>query len=303
MPSGRRSRERGRSARCGSPFCGNLTFPGKLEAGRPLLHGHHTVMHPRPRVHSVRRLYPNRHEGYNEWVPKRWAVGWVAVVAVVAVGVSGCAGLPEQGTAQGAEIAELWRIFLYAGMGVAVVVLGLIAWSVARYRARPGGSPRSFREHLPIEVTYTAIPVAIVLVLFGLTLGTSSIVDEVDPSPAATIEVDAFDWSWRFRYVAEDITITGTPERPPEMVVPTGTPVRINLRSEDVVHAFYVPEFLFKRDAIPGRTTTFDLTVDRPGVYAGHCAEFCGLLHARMRFTVRAVSPDAFADWIATGGA
>lgn len=232
-------------------------------------------------------------------MPKRWALAGVA-----AVGLAGCraAGLPEQGTTQGAEVARLWRVFVYAGMAVAVIVLGLIAWSIVRYRARPGGTPRSFREHVPIEVTYTAIPVVIVLVLFGLTLRTSSTVDAIDPSPATTIDVDAFDWSWRFRYQAEDITITGTPERPPEMVVPVGTPVRIHLRSEDVIHAFYVPEFLFKRDAIPGRTTTFDLTVDRPGVYAGHCAEFCGLLHARMRFTVRAVSPAEFDDWLASGG-
>jgi cytochrome c oxidase subunit 2 len=93
--------------------------------------------------------------------------------------------------------------------------------------------------------------------------------------------------------------VVGTPDDPPEAVLPTGGPVRVVLTSPDVIHSFYVPEFLFKRDAIPGRTTSFDLTIERPGIYRGRCAEFCGLDHWRMRFTIRAVSPTEFEAWLA----
>ena len=86
------------------------------------------------------------------------------------------------------------------------------------------------------------------------------------------------------------------------MVLPMGETVRIELTSSDVIHSFYVPGFLFKRDAIPGRTTAFDFRADRLGVYRGECAEFCGLDHAYMNFSVRVVSPGAFEAWLASHG-
>jgi cytochrome c oxidase subunit 2 len=81
------------------------------------------------------------------------------------------------------------------------------------------------------------------------------------------------------------------------LVLPTDTPIRFLLQSPDVVHNFYVPRFMLKRDVVPGRTNVIDVTIDRPGEYRGVCAEFCGLLHDQMNFTVRAVSAPEFETW------
>jgi cytochrome c oxidase subunit II len=109
----------------------------------------------------------------------------------------------------------------------------------------------------------------------------------------------AFQWSWRFDYQGQGVQVVGSPGNVPELVVPVGQPVRIRLRSADVVHSFYVPRTLFKRQAIPGRTTEFDLTFEKVGTYQGHCVQFCGLAHADMLFRVKVVSPGEFQSWLA----
>ena len=83
--------------------------------------------------------------------------------------------------------------------------------------------------------------------------------------------------------------------------MPVGRTIHLTVESLDVNHAFYVPAFLFKRDAIPGHPTSFDFTVDAAGTYAGQCAEFCGVLHDTMTFTVRAVDGPAFEAWLGAG--
>jgi cytochrome c oxidase subunit II len=113
-----------------------------------------------------------------------------------------------------------------------------------------------------------------------------------------TVAVTGFQWEWRFFYPEYGINIIGTPTSYPTFVVPVGEPVRIVLRAQDVIHAFFVPQFLFKRDAIPGRTNQFDLTIPDPGTFYGECAEFCGLNHAEMGFNVKAVSRAEFDDWV-----
>jgi cytochrome c oxidase subunit 2 len=214
--------------------------------------------------------------------------------------LSGCsaAGLEGSGTAQGREIEGLWVVFFWAAVAVAAVVYGLILWSVVRYRRRSEDRPPQFRAHIPLEITYTLIPIAIVAVLFVLTFRVERTVESPVADPSARIHVHAFDWSWRFDYEGTGVSVVGTPDEPPEMVVPAGETVRITLTSTDVIHAFYVRDFLFKRDAIPGHPTSFDLTVEEPGTYAGQCAEFCGLDHYRMRFSVRAVPAPEFDRWL-----
>jgi len=93
---------------------------------------------------------------------------------------------------------------------------------------------------------------------------------------------------------------TGVSPDGPEAVLPVGEPVRVVVTSHDVIHSFYVPVFLFKRDAIPGRESSFDFTIADPGTYGGQCAEFCGVYHSRMPFTIRAVSPAEFETWLSS---
>jgi cytochrome c oxidase subunit 2 len=207
-------------------------------------------------------------------------------------------GAPSSATEQGRFVTGLWRVFMFAALAVAAVVVGLIMWSVVRYRQRGDGRPPQFRDNLPLEILYTVIPVLIVTALFVMTFRVESEVERPSTRPVATIRVSAFDWSWRFDYGGGAV-VTGTPDAPPEMVVPVGQPVRIVLTSADVVHSFYVPDFLFKRDATPGLVQRFDFQVEEAGVYRGQCAEFCGLDHARMKFTVRAVSVTEFETWLA----
>lgn len=211
-------------------------------------------------------------------------------------------GRLDAATRQGREIEGLWEVFLWAGIGVAAVVYGLIIWSTIRYRRRRGDDdlPPQFRENVALEIGYTVLPVLLVAGLFLLTYRAETAVEDLDPRPAATVRVEAFNWSWRFTYEDTGVAVFGTADDPPEAVLPAGLPVRIVLTSTDVIHSFFVPDFLFKRDAIPGRTGSFDLTIDRPGRYEGRCAEFCGLDHWRMRFTIRAVPQAEFEAWIAT---
>jgi len=138
-----------------------------------------------------------------------------------------------------------------------------------------------------------------VAVLFYYTLHKEWSVDAQTAHPAATVAVTAFRWSWRFAYPHQSITVNGTPQSPPEFALPLGETSHITLTSVDVDHAFWIPQFLFKRDAIPGFVNTFDLTPTRAGVYRGVCAEFCGLDHAHMTFTVRVLPPAQFKAWLA----
>jgi cytochrome c oxidase subunit II len=183
---------------------------------------------------------------------------------------------------------------------VFAVVSGLLVWSMIRYRRRGDELPRQIHGSTRLELTWTLIPTVIVLGLFGLTLQAQDKVLDPATRPAMTVDVTAFQWSWRFAYEQSGAEVVGGPGNVPELVVPVGQPVRIRLRSADVVHAFYVPRTLFKRQAIPGITNEFDLTFDRVGLYHGQCTQFCGLAHADMVFRVRVVSQGEFQSWLAS---
>ena len=228
-------------------------------------------------------------------------VGAAIAAGLLLASCSSTFGFPAGGDVQGRDITDLWRVFFWASVGVAAIVYGMILWSIVRYRRRGRtDAPPQFREHIPLEVTYTAIPILIVTVLFVLTIRTERSVLSLQPAPAQTVHVDAYAWGWRFSYDGTGVVVSSDPDAPgPELVLPLGEPTRIVLTSTDVVHSFYVPGFLFKRDAIPGRVTEFQVTPDRTGTYLGECAEFCGLDHAFMHFTVRVVPASAYRSWLA----
>jgi heme/copper-type cytochrome/quinol oxidase subunit 2 len=129
-------------------------------------------------------------------------------------------------------------------------------------------------------------------------------------NPRVTVNVVGFQWQWQFTYEGErvplpagqppeDLTVKGTIAKPPVMYLPVGEPIRFTTEAQDVIHSFYVREFLFKRDAFPGHVNTFDITISKPGDYGGQCTEYCGLAHQAMRFTVRAVPRPQFEAWLA----
>jgi cytochrome c oxidase subunit II len=229
----------------------------------------------------------------------RRRIAELATVVGVATIVAGC--LPAARTTQAEAVSTLWSQFLVAAAIVGGLVWGLITIALLRYRRRPGDDnrvPPQIAHITWLEVVWTAVPIVTILVLFGLTLGTLSKVDAMAAAPPVTVNVTAFRWQWRFDYRGTDVSVIGGPETPAEMVVPVGEPVHIVLNAVDVDHSFYVPAFLFKRDAIPGRPNEFDLTITEPGAYSGQCAEFCGVFHDRMTLTVRAVTRAEFDGWL-----
>jgi cytochrome c oxidase subunit 2 len=227
----------------------------------------------------------------------------IAVAVAAALLTTGCSrfSFPDPRSTQGDAILSLWRGAFIAAMVIGGFTAGLILWCVFRYRARGDVDvdvPRQVDYNVPLEIVYTAVPLLIVAVLFGFTLNTQRKVEKRHDSPMV-VEVTGFQWQWRFRYPAQQVEVSGGPvnaarDNVPTMVLPVGKPVRVVLTSRDVIHAFWVPQFLFKKDNVPGRTNEFDLTVTKPGEYVGRCAEFCGLEHDRMTFRVRAVNESEF---------
>jgi len=231
-------------------------------------------------------------------MPRRRAPAsrWLAV-AVAALLAAGCA--PQSVTEEGRAIHNLYNLFLYIAAVVFVVVSGLVIWSVLRYRRRGDELPRQTHGNNRLELAWTLIPTVIVLVLFGFTLQAQNRALDRSGQADVNLTVTAFQWSWRFTYEGTGAEVLGSPGTIPELVVPVGQTIRVKLVSADVVHSFYVPQTLFKRQAIPGTDNVFDLTFEKVGLYHGQCTQFCGLQHPDMVFRVRVVEQGAYQSWLA----
>jgi cytochrome c oxidase subunit II len=210
-------------------------------------------------------------------------------------------GAPRPASREGEKIFSLWQGFFLAACAVGIFMLALILYTVVRYRARRGDDriPVQGSAHGLAEVIYTGTPIAIVVVLFAVSVGRERLVTKVSAEPAGVVRVTAFQWGWEFRYAAEGVTITGSGnDPPPELVLPAGVTTRLELAAHDVIHSFYVPEFLEKRDLVPGLDNALDITPTRTGIFAGRCAEYCGLDHWRMDFSARVLPEREFRQWV-----
>jgi cytochrome c oxidase subunit 2 len=231
----------------------------------------------------------------------------VASALVASLVLAGCGDtlLPEAVTEQGEQTADLWRVFVWIAAGVGLLVYVLIAIVVIRYRHRrddDGSLPSQQQSQLPLEVLWTAIPLVIVTVLFFISLSAENDITEVSPDPDLVVEVRGFQWQWQFRYPASGIEITGVPGTTPTLVLPVDRTVRLKLIAEDVIHSFWVPNFLEKRDLIPGVENEIDVDLTEPGEWSGVCSEFCGLDHWKMNFALRALPPAEFDAWLQAEG-
>jgi cytochrome c oxidase subunit II len=209
-------------------------------------------------------------------------------------------GFPKPVTDQAERTYELWLGSVAAAAVVGVFVWGLIFFAVVRYRKKGEELPRQVRYNLPVEVLYTAVPFVILAVLFYYTAISENYINKLTKDPQVTIGVVGFQWNWQFNYQNEALQVTGAPGQPAELVLPVNRTIRFVESSPDVIHSFWVPEFLFKRDVIPGRTNTFEITIREQGRWIGRCAELCGEKHDRMNFYVRAVSEQAYDDFVST---
>lgn len=223
---------------------------------------------------------------------------------VMALLLAGCDGTPSALNPRGegaTSIANLWWIMLAIAVVVYIQVVSLLTLALTRRRPATVTSdddmptvaptPRSARTF--ILVNGIALPIIILIILFGFNLSTLAQLSPPDTEAALTIEVIGHRWWWEVRYPQQDFVTAN------EIHIPTGTQVEIRLSSEDVIHSLWVPALNGKTDLIPGQSNRMFLYTDTPGAYQGQCAEFCGVQHAHMRFIVMAHEPDEFARWVA----
>ena len=227
------------------------------------------------------------------------------MVALGSLALSACQlprfGAPDPASEQGDKILNLWSIFFVIAVIVTLFIwVPLIVVLVRNKRARDTERMPSQRAYnIPMEILYTAVPVLLAGALFFMSVNTERQVTKVSDEPAVRIEVIGFQWGWQFHYLNEDFTIDATPGELPEMVLPIGEASNLRLVSVDVNHSFWVPNFLSKRDLIPGVDNEITVTPKRAGTFDGRCAEFCGLDHWRMGFKVRLVPMDEYRAWAA----
>jgi cytochrome c oxidase subunit 2 len=243
--------------------------------------------------------------------------GGVVVLLIAIVGLVFWSGAgqalypPEAVTEEGREISRLYDIVFAIAVAIFVAVEGLIVWSVLRYRRRPGDvelPPQTHGNNL-VEVLWTLIPTVIVLFLFAISWDTLRKVEAVSPAAQRDLHVKALagQFQWQFEYLDADGNHLATETRPvagPDgggMAVPVGRNVYVELVSGDVIHAWYVPQFLFKRDVVPGQYNYFEFRLDEDEageVFHGQCAELCGTGHRVMLFDVIAMAPNDFDGWL-----
>jgi cytochrome c oxidase subunit 2 len=219
-------------------------------------------------------------------------------------------GWPEGITDEAHRMHSLWIGSTIAALVVGIAVWALIAYAAIRYRKRGDEVPRQTAYNLPLEIVYTIVPFLIIAVLFFFTVSTQNRVMQRSANPDVTVAVNAFKWNWQFVYPdttdangGQPVSTVGSSTEIPILVLPTDQKIRFELASADVIHSFWVPEFLFKLDVIPGnengRDNVFEVTVREQGAFVGRCAELCGTYHAFMNFEVRSVSPADYQAYLA----
>ncbi|GAB2940105.1 cytochrome c oxidase subunit II [Micromonospora polyrhachis] len=218
-------------------------------------------------------------------------------------------GWPQNGiTPQANKMYDLWIASTIAALAVGIFVWGLIFWCVIRYRKRGEELPVQTRFNMPMEFLYTIAPILVVAVLFYYTAIVQTNVDKVGKNPDVVVEVVAFKWNWQFNYrdgIGVDAntvaSTTGTTEIIPVLVLPTDRTIRFEETSRDVIHSFWVPQMLFKRDVFPGKArNVFEVTnLQTEGAWVGRCAELCGTYHSMMNFELRAVTPEKYDRFVA----
>jgi cytochrome c oxidase subunit II len=219
---------------------------------------------------------------------------------------------PDAVTKEAKDVRGLYNIVFGLAVAIFVVVEGLIVWSVIRYRRKPTDTelPAQTHGNTLVEIIWTLIPTVIVLYLFALSYNTLATVDAVSNTPDIQIKAVAQQFQWTFQYLDSNGKKVATQTVPLAqdgggMAVPVGKNVLVTLESPDVIHAFYVPRFLFKRDVVPGQVNRFQFTVDpaeatdgHPEILGGQCAELCGTGHRTMLFNVVAMSQGDYDAWL-----
>ena len=201
---------------------------------------------------------------------------------------------PVKGSVQAGRVHTLYDVLLIATIPIFVLVTSIIGYSIWKFRMRPGEERKDgppIHGNTRLEVVWTALPAVLILgmVTYAYTVLRAN---EANKPNAMTVNVTERQFAFEFSYPQSGNKVS------PALYLPLGRPVLFHLRSLDVVHSFFVPEFSEKLDAVPGITTTLRVTPDRLGKYPAECTELCGAGHSLMRATVYVVEPSVFQRWL-----
>ncbi len=203
---------------------------------------------------------------------------------------------------------------------VTIFVCALLLIVILRYNSRSNPVPAKFTHNTPVEVVWTLVPVLILVVIGAFSLPALFRSQEMPENPDIVIKAIGNQWYWSYEYpdngisfdsimltkdeladygYAEDEYLLATDTA---VVVPVGQTVLLQVTANDVIHSWTIPAFAVKQDAVPGRIAQAWFNVEKEGVYFGQCSELCGINHAYMPIVVKAVSPEAYAAWVAEQG-
>jgi cytochrome c oxidase subunit 2 len=248
---------------------------------------------------------------------------WVALPIAIAttIGLAGCTGQELRGFLPGSagvtnhtdQVTGLWTTSWIVLLAVGILTWGLILWAAIVYRRRKGqvGLPVQLRYNLPIEIFYTVVPLILVLGFFAFTARDQAQIETPIAKPDVTIDAIGKRWAWDFNYVKENVYSAGIQAQIrekdeldtstlPTLYLPVDKKVEIKISSRDVAHSFWVVDFLYKKDMIPGKTNYMYFIPEKIGTYAGKCAELCGEYHSLMLFQVKVVSEADYEAYIAS---
>ena len=229
--------------------------------------------------------------------------------------------LPVGVTPLSAIVYDLHMLILWICVFIGVVVFGVMFYSIIHHRKSRGHEAAHFHHSTVAEIAWTVIPC---IILVGMAIpSTTTLIEMEDTSePDMTLKVTGYQWKWRYDYIDEHLAFysnlspesrraiyeDGGPEQRAEkyllevdnpVVLPVGRKVRILLTSDDVIHAWWVPELGQKKDAIPGYVNEIWIRIERPGTYRGQCAELCGKDHGFMPIVVVAKPEVEYREWVA----
>ena len=225
--------------------------------------------------------------------PRRRVLPVAACALLLLAGCSGDAPSTLHAAGTGARRTEgLWWLLLWISVAVFVEVMAFLAWALL-FRRGPGGRVRRNDPIRFVAVAGAGVPVLILLAVYGVGLRDLAALGAQPPSTALTVDVTGHKWWWEVRYDGVDGATAN------EIRIPSGETVRIRLRTDDVLHSFWVPQLMPKTDLIAGKTRETWVRAEHPGEYRGQCAEYCGLQHAHMAFLVVAQPRADFDAWLA----
>jgi cytochrome c oxidase subunit II len=232
----------------------------------------------------------NGHEGHP--FAQMIAIGVIASI----VGTAGALAIPwfpTDASEAAGDVDTVYDVLLIASVPVFVLVMTVAIYCVWRFRARPGdtGDGAPIHGNTRLEVIWVTVPFILVT---GLAIYGWVVLNDIEAKERneLAVNVTGQQFTWSFEYPNEKVKSS-------DLVLPVHRPVHFRIKTKDVIHSFWVPQFRLKSDAVPGITTTIRLTPDRLGNYEVVCAELCGIGHATMRNRVRVLRTSAFEDWLA----